>query len=183
MNWRNTMANRNNHFNRPELSESTLIDLKGRKVGSEDLAQAGLMLKWCENQGYRGNSLRIASNVALGLEFAVQFSLQGNHEAAAKKAGNVMYVLNKDRVNSKAGNYRALGSIRIECRDGQVRAIGEIVEWYMSVHMRINEQILKARANEKAQLEAAELEALQFAMSVADGKAAQAETTVKTKAA
>lgn len=180
------MSNRNNHhFNRrPELPESTLIDLKGRKVGSEDLAQAGLMLKWCENDGFRGTSLQIASNIAQGLGVAVQLSLQGNHEAAAKQAGNVMYVLKKDRINSKARNYKALGSIRIECRDGQTRAIGDIVEWFMSVHFRINEQILKARETEAAELEAAELEALQFAMSVADGKAAQeAATASKSKAA
>jgi hypothetical protein len=160
------MSNRNNSYrhHNPELTESTLIDLKGRKVGSEDLAQAGLMLKWCENEGFRGTSLRIAGNIALGLEKAVQLSLLGNHEAAAKQAGTVMYVLKKDQVNSKKGNYKALGSIRIECRDGQRRAIGDVTEYYMSVHFRINEQIVKARENEAAELEAAELEALQFAM-------------------
>ena len=178
------MSNRNHNYNRPELSESMLINLKGRRVGSEDLAQAGLMLKWCENEGFRGTSLRIASNVALGLEVAVQLSLQGNHEAAAKQAGNVMYVLKKDRINSQARNYKSLGSIRIECRDGQFRAIGDVTEWYMSVHFRIHEQILKARKAEVAELENSELEALQFAMSIADGKAAQeAATASKSKAA
>ena len=178
------MSNRNNsyNYNRPELPESTMIDLRGRRVGSEDLEQAGLMLKWCENEGFRGTSLRIASNVALGLEKAVQLSLQGNHEAAAKQAGNVMWVLKKDRTNSQQRNYRALGSIRIECRDGKFRAIGDVCEWYLSVHMRIHEQILKARENEAKELENSEFEALQFAMSVADGKAAQ-EAASKSKAA
>jgi hypothetical protein len=182
------MSNYNSRksYNRPELPESTMIDLRGRKVGSEDMAQAGLSLKWCENEvtsdgrsAFRGTSLRIAGNVAMGLEATVQLSLLGNHEAAAKKAGTVLWILNKDRTNSKKGNYRAIGSIRINCRDGHVRAIGEIVEWYMSVHFRINEQILKARETEAKELEAAELEALQFAMSIVDGESAQAMKTTK----
>lgn len=183
MSNRNNSYRHHNHNNQPELPESTLIDLRGRKVGSEDLATAGLMLKWCENEGFRGTSLQIASNIAQGLGVAVQLSLQGNHEAAAKQAGNVLWVLKKDRTNSKQRNYKALGSIRIECRDGQLRAIGDVTEWYLSVHMRIHEQILKAREAEVAELESAELEALQFAMSIVDGKAAQEAASNKTKAA
>ena len=186
------MSNYNSRksYNRPELPESTMIDLRGRKVGSEDMAQAGLSLKWCENEvtsdgrsAFRGTSLRIAGNVAMGLEATVQLSLLGNHEAAAKKAGTVLWVLNKDRTNSKKGNYRAIGSIRINCRDGHVRAIGDVVEYFMSIHFRIHEQILKARENEAAELENSELEALQFAMNVADGKAAQEASKSATKAA
>lgn len=32
------------------LSDSQIIDLKGRKVGSEDLITASLILSWAENE-------------------------------------------------------------------------------------------------------------------------------------
>jgi len=168
------MSNRNRHFNiRPELPESVIIDLKGRKVGSEDLATAGLILKWCENEGYRGASLRIAQNVAMGLEVAIGLSARGQHELAAKKAGDVMWVLKKDRENSKARNYKALGVIEIECRDGQYRQIGAIVKWFMTVHFRIAEQVKSLVHVETETEQQLAFEAEMFKQSILDGKAAQ----------
>jgi hypothetical protein len=169
--------------NRPVLPQSTIIDLKGRPVGSEDLESAALMLQWAENSGYKGKSLTIASNVALGLRLAVELSLRGEHEKAAKQAGNVLYVLKKDRVNSKQGNYRCVGDLVIDCRDGQKREVGAICTWFMGVHNRIHEQINQAKAEEAEALANSELEALQFAASVATGQALQSSTEKKAKAA
>ena len=168
------MSNKNRHFyTRPELPESVIIDLKGRKVGSEDLATAGLMLKWCENEGYRGTSLRIAQNIAMGLEVAIELALRGRHEEAAKKAGDVMWVLKKDRENSKARNYKALGNISIECRDGQYREVGAVVKWFMTIHFRIAEQVKSLVHVETETEQQLAFEAEMFKQSVLDGKAAQ----------
>ena len=171
------MANRNNrrHFNRPELPESVIIDLRGRRVGSEDFATAALILKWCENEGYRGTSLRIAANIAMGLEAAVLLASRGQHEAAAKKAGDVLWVLKKDRTNAQAHNYRALGIIEIEGRNGQYYKIGNLVEWYMKTHFAIAKQVAEARKAEDFAMQEEAFEAEMFKQSMLDGKAAQEE--------
>ena len=162
--------------NNSTLLASQIIDLKGRKVGSEDFETAMMLLKFCENDGFRGASLVIAANVALGLGVAVQHANHGNHEAAGKQAGNVLWVLKKDRTNSAQRNYKALGSMVIECRDGQKRKLGDMCEWYMGIHLRIAEQIAAAKQDEANALANAELETLQFSASVANGVADQAAT-------
>jgi hypothetical protein len=166
-------------YNRPSLPESQVIDLRGRRVGSEDFRTAAMMLQWAEQAGYRGTSLVIASNVAQGLLTAVGLSEKGQHEAAAKQAGNCLWVLKNDRVHSKNANHKAIGSMVIDCRDGQKRAIGQIVEWFTGVHFRIHEQIQQAKTAEAEALATAELEAWQFAASVAEGQELQAARAAK----
>jgi hypothetical protein len=172
-----------NKHNRPSLPESQVIDLRGRRVGTEDFNTAATMLQWAEQAGYRGTSLKIAANVAQGLRVAVELSEKGQHEAAAKQAGNCLWVLKKDRGNAQTANHRALGSMVIDCRDGQKRAIGQIVEWFTGVHFRIHEQILEAKAAEDEALATAELEALQYAASVAQGQSIAQDAADKAKAA
>jgi hypothetical protein len=176
----NIMAN---HNRRPQLAQSQIIDLKGRPVGSEDLESAALALQWAEHSGYRGTDLQVATAMAQGLRVAIELSERGNHQAAGKQAGNCLWVLKKNRELCTKQNRRNLGCLEIQCRDGQTRKLGNIVEWYAGVHSRIHDQIEAARAEEAEELANAELEALQFAASVATGQALQSATERKVKAA
>lgn len=158
--------------NRPVLPQSAIIDLKGRKVGSEDMEQAALMLQWAEQSGYRGTDLDVATAVAQGLRVAVEMSERGEHQASAKQAGNCLWTLKKNRELCTKQNRRNLGSLEVQCRDGQTRRLGNIVEWFTGVHSRIHEQIEAAKVTEAEELVNLELETLQFAASVAKGQAA-----------
>lgn len=163
--------------NRPALSQSQIIDLKGRPVGSEDMETAALMLQWAEQSGYRGSDLKVATAVAQGLRVAVEMSQRGEHEKAGKQAGNCLWVLKKNKELCTKQNRRNLGCLEVQCRDGQIRKLGNIVEWYAGLHSRIHSQIEAAQAIEAEALQNAELEALQFAASVAEGKALQSVAT------
>jgi hypothetical protein len=168
----------NFNHNRPMLTPSQIIQKRCRKVGSEDFKTAALKLRWAENEKYYGNDLLVAGALAQGLELAIELAEKNEHEHAAKQAGNCLYSLKKNRDLTQKQNRKALGSMVIECRDGMTRKLGDIVEWYVSTHFRIAEQIKEAEAKEVAEAEAGrmaaeaeELETLQFALSVADGKA------------
>ena len=155
--------------NRPVLTQSAIIDLKGRKVGTEDLEQAALLLQWAEQSGYKGSDLTVATAVAGGLRVAVEMAERGEHEKAAKQAGNCLWTLRKNRELCNKQNRRNLGSLEIQCRDGQTRRLGNIVEWFAGVHSRIHDQIEAAKATEDEELANLEMESLQFAASVATG--------------
>ena len=163
--------------NRPVLAQSQIIDLKGRPVGGEDLTTAALMLQWAEQSGYKGTDLKVATAVSQGLRVAVEMSERGAHQAAGKQAGNCLWVLKKNKELCTKQNRRNLGCLEVQCRDGQNRQLGNIVEWYAGVHSRIHEQIEAAKIAEAEELANAELEALQFAASVAEGKALQSAAT------
>jgi hypothetical protein len=170
-------------YNRPALSQSAIIDLKGRAVGSEDMEQAALMLQWAEQSGYKGTDLNVATAVAKGLRVAVEMSKRGEHEKSAKQAGNCLWTLKKNRELCTKQNRRNLGSLEVKCRDGQIRKLGNIVDWFTKIHSRIHEQIEAAKVVEAEELANLELETLQFAASVATGKAFQGATESKVKAA
>jgi hypothetical protein len=131
------------------FSPSQIIDLKGRKVGTEDLKTAMDRLKWAgKTEGFRDGSLKIAAGVAMGLEAAIGLSESGEHAAAGKKAMSCLHVLQKDRINGRNGNYHCLGALDIECRDGVRREVGQTVKWFGEIHFRIAEQVSEAQAAE-----------------------------------
>lgn len=160
------------NYNRPAIAQSTIIDLKGRPVGSEDMEQAALMLQWAEQAGFRGTDLDVAGAVAQGIRSAIEMAMRGEHEASAKQAGNCLWVLKKNREYCNAQSRHSLGSIDVPCRDGQTRKLGNMVEWFAGVHGRIHEQITTAKAAEALEDEKQanlEMEALQLAAMVTKG--------------
>lgn len=164
---KNNRKHNNNH--RPELPESVIIDLKGRNVGKEDFETAALRLKFAEHEGFRGTDLMQASAVAQGLEVANGLAAQGKHAEAAKQAYSCLWVLNKNRTVAKNQNRKALGMIEFECRDGLIRKIGNVVEWYIGTHSRIAEQISVAKSDEELEAMQAEIEALEAAEALKQG--------------
>jgi hypothetical protein len=155
------------------LAQSVIIDLKGRKVGSEDLRQASLRLSWADQEGFRWPALLQADGISKGLILAVELAEKGEHLKAAKQAGNCLWVLKKNRELAHRQNHQCLGSLVVECRDGRKRKIGDMVEWFASVHERIAEQIEEAAELEKAETERLAREeeaAVQFALTVAAGE-------------
>jgi hypothetical protein len=175
------------NFNNSEIPASQIIARKGRLVGSEDMEAAAKKLQWVENETnehgahlFRGKTLDVAAQLSRALLEAVNLSFADKHEEAAKKAGNCLYVLGKDKQNAIKFNRRYLGGLSIDCRDGQRRKLGDMLEWYMSTHFRIAEQIAAATEYEKAEAEAAEMEMVQFAESILEG---QEESKKSQKAA
>jgi hypothetical protein len=162
------------NINHPVLANSTIIDLKGRKVGTEDLMEAAKLLTWAEQSGYRGNDISVAEGLVIGLGKAVELSEEGRHEAASKQAGNVLYVLRKNKESAEKTNRRSLGSLEIGCRDGQVRKLGNIVEYFMNVHGRIHEQIEAAKASEAAAEKEDEAQMLQLVEALKEGREVKA---------
>jgi hypothetical protein len=174
------MAKHNRKHNaRPELPESVIIDLKGRNVGREDFETAALRLKFAEHEGFKGTDLQVAGAVAQGLEVASLLAAQGKHTEAAKQAGNCLWVLKKNREFTTKQNRRALGTIKFECRDGQMRRIGNVVEWYVGVHARIAEQIEEAKKAEAAAAEQAETEMIEATLSLKDSLTPAGEAAIK----
>jgi hypothetical protein len=143
---KNQMAN----YNRPAVAQSVVIDLKGRKVGSEDLRTVALVLTWVEQNGFYGKDLLVATNISQGLNDAVDMAERGEHEAAAKKAGNCLWILGKNKELAVAQHRQCLGSIGVMCRDGSTRKIGDMVEWFVGIHNRIAEQIREAKKMEES---------------------------------
>jgi hypothetical protein len=127
---------------RRPLPESVIIDRKGRKVGSDDIAAAALVAKWAEEAGLRGPQVQAAAGIAIALENAVELSLKGEHRDAGKKAASCAYVLKR---NAK------VGTLKVQCRDGRTRKLAQVVEWYASVHFRIADEI-EAKQAEEAEL-------------------------------
>jgi len=121
------------------LPESVVLDRKGRKVGSDDLHNAALIAKWAEQSGLRGPALQAASGIAIALDAAIALSLQGLHRDAGKKAASCAYVLKR---NEK------VGTLKVQCRDGKTRKLGQVVEWYAGVHFRIADDIEAAQEKE-----------------------------------
>lgn len=163
------------HTDRPELPESVIIDLKGRNVGREDFETAALRLKFAEHEGFKGTDLQVAGAVAQGLEVANGLAAQGKHTEAAKQAGNCLWVLKKNREFTTKQNRRALGTIEFECRDGQSRKIGNVVEWYVGVHMRISEQIVQAKEAERLAAEQAEIEMIEATLALSGATETKAD--------
>jgi hypothetical protein len=160
-----TMSNSN------QLSESQIINLKGRKVGTEDLTTAIARLKWAKTEGFRPTSLMIADGIVRGLEVAVVLAESGDHVGAGKKAMSCLHVLQKDRTNGRNGNYHCLGNMEIECRDGNRREIGNTIKWFGEIHFRIAEQVefaATAEAEAIAHLVEDEAETLALADSLVE---------------
>ena len=169
------------NYNRPTVSQSKIIDLKGRKVGTEDLVTAALLLEYVECAGFRGIDVNTAECIAKGLRLAVERSECGDHEGAGKAAGNCAHVLKNNLKVAQEKNKFALGSMSVECRDGQVRKLGAMVEWFSGVHSRIHEQIEQEKANEHVELSKEEAEALELErFQIESGRK---EIAVETRAA
>lgn len=154
---------------RRQVPESIILDRKGRRVGSDDLNAAANIAKWAEQAGLRGPALQAAAGIAVALEAAVKLSLVGAHRDAGKKAASCAYVLNRNERVQK---------LKVQCRDGRTRKLGQIVEWYASVHFRIADEIEAAQVQEAQVAEArkikAELkrQAFEAAKEMAERKAA-----------
>lgn len=130
---------RRNRRSRGRVSESVVLDRRGRKVGSDDMRAAARIAKWAELSGIRGKALEIAAGLALAMEASVVLAEDGRHSDASKKAASCAYVLkHNDRI----------AELKVQCRDGKVRTLREITEWYSGVHFRISEEVKEQKAAE-----------------------------------
>jgi hypothetical protein len=151
------------------MLESAILDRKARKVGSDDMGAAALVCKWAENAGLRGPNLAVAASIGKAFEAAVALSLDGQHREAGKKAASAQYVLKRNE---------RVAALRIRCRDGRERKIGQIAEWYASVHFRVQDEIdaakeVEAKAAEERRIEAEQRRASkEAAQKAAEAKAA-----------
>lgn len=136
----NTTRPRRNRRSRNRLSESVVLDRRGRKVGSDDMRAGARIAKWAELSGIRGQALEIAAGLALAMEGSVTLAEDGRHSDASKKAASCAYVL---KHNNK------IADLKVQCRDGKVRTLKEITEWYSGVHFRISEEIKEQKAAEE----------------------------------
>jgi hypothetical protein len=158
-----TNNTRNRKHNRNNMPQSAVLDRKARRVGSDDMGAAALVCKWAENAGLRGNNLGVAASIAKAFEAAVALSLDGQHRDAAKKAASAQYVLKRnDRV----------AALKVRCRDGWVRNVGQIAEWFASIHFRVADEIdaakeAEAKAAEERRIEAEQRRASKEAARVA----------------
>lgn len=126
------------------LTRSEIIDVKGRKIGMDDLKAAALVVKWAKHAEVPTKSLKITASIARACEEAVRLSLAGAHRDAAKKTASVMYVLKQ---------HKLLAELRVQCQDRRTkkpvqRKLGEIVSWYSNLHFRIANDIDDAREAE-----------------------------------
>jgi hypothetical protein len=156
--------------NRNNMPQSEVLDRKARKVGSDDMQSAALVCKWAENAGLRGPNLAVAASIAKAFEAAVALSLDGQHRDAAKKAASAQYVLKRNEHVAK---------LKLQCRDGRERKIGQIAEWYASVHFRVADEIDAALEAEAKAAEERRLEAEQRRASKEAARAAAESKEVK----
>ncbi|MFA5759138.1 MAG: hypothetical protein WC942_07280 [Clostridia bacterium] len=113
---------------------SVQLDMKARRVGSDDLYKAAD--RFVGDSRYKELGVQIGN----GLRTAVGFALEGRHEAAGKVASSVKYLLK---------GHKYFGSFTMECRDGEVRPIIDVVSWFGNLHLKVAGDISDALRREK----------------------------------
>jgi len=157
------------------LPLSVVIVRKNRKVYSDDIASAALILKYGSEAGLRGNEIEVASNLAKGVEAAGQLALEGKFLEAAKRAASCGYVF---KHNPK------VASLKIGCRDGNERKVQQVVGRFSETFFRIAEELrialdteakeAAAKAAKRAEVQAKVTKILADAEAEAKAKAARA---------
>lgn len=136
-----------------KFTKAEIISRKARNIGSEDMATVAHELQWLECEGFRGVVLEKAQEMSMNLLKAVSFAQSGEHEEAGKFAGYCLHGIRNNRDYCRSKGYRSLWDIEVNCRDGEVRKMGEMVKWYMKLQYRVAGQVDRAAEGETSFVE------------------------------
>jgi len=153
---RTTRTNRssNNRRHAKNLPESEVLRRKGRRVGSDDIGAAALAAKYAAEAGIRKEDADVGTLVATALKEAQLMALHDNHRDAAKKVKSCIALV-KHR--------KALGSLKVTCRDKSSRKLIQVLNFFSRVHFNIASDILAALEAEELAAAAAEAKIIEEA--------------------
>jgi hypothetical protein len=111
------------------------MDLKGRKVGKEDLE--GVIDALYDYEGDKKNEY-LADECGDLLENALEITLDGEHGEGGEICQSVLEALDNTE----------LARLTVTCRDRTQRTLGHVVSWYAKTHLRIAREVKETQERE-----------------------------------